>query len=163
MANLAGAVANTLAGLFTGPSGTDFQLDAAAQSLAAVPAIPIKSVLTGNASPELLEQSLALQYPTVLVYCEKLSNTLKEKSRVFSGTALAAVEIRHTQDQIQNMQETLEVYVAAACQVLDNNRGDWGNGLFYRGGYQVSFGPVKHGGRNFLQIARVSVEVDIIV
>jgi hypothetical protein len=164
MGNLAGSVASTLAGLFTDPVGADFQLDSVAQSLAAVPSIPLKSVITGNASPELIEQSLALQYPTVVVYCEKLNNTLKEKFRVFSGTALAIVEVRHTQDQIQNMQETLEVYIAAACQVLDSNdsnRGDWGNGLFYRGGYQVNFGPVKRGGRNFLQIARITVEVDV--
>jgi hypothetical protein len=161
MANFAGAVESSIASLFTATSGRDFVLDAVAQTLGSVPVIPLKSVVTGNASPELMEQSLALQYPTIVIYCEKLSNTLKEKFRVFSGTAIAVVEIRHTQDQIQNMQGALELYVTAACMVLDNNRGDWGNGLFYRGGYQVGFGPVKRGGRNFLQIARVSIEVDI--
>jgi hypothetical protein len=45
--------------------------------------------------------------------------------------------------------------------VLDSNRGSWGQGVFFTGGYEVSFDPVQHGGRNFLQVARVSFEVDL--
>jgi hypothetical protein len=44
--------------------------------------------------------------------------------------------------------------------VLDANRGNWGEGMFFTGGYEVKFEPVQHGGRNFLQIARVVFEVD---
>jgi hypothetical protein len=161
MTNLAGAVEMALIGLLQAPSSGGFAINAATASLGQAPAIPIKSILCGNVSPDLMEQSVAFQYPAVAIYCEKLANALKEKCRTFSGTATAVIEIRHSQDQIQNIQAELEIYVAAACDVLDNNRGDWGGGLFYSGGYDVSFGPAKRGGRNFLQIAKVAVEVEI--
>jgi hypothetical protein len=161
MANIAGAVENAVSSLFQAPAGNGIVMNAVTANLGQVPAIPMSSIVRGNVSPDLLEQSVALQYPAVVIYCEKLANTLKEKFRTFSGTVTAAIEVRYTQDQIQNMQAQLEIYVAAACQILDNNRGDWGGGLFYRGGYQVTFGPAKRGGRNFLQTAKVTVEVDV--
>jgi len=46
-------------------------------------------------------------------------------------------------------------------QVLDANRGSWGQGMFFTGGYEVKFDPVQHGGRNFLQVAKVTFEVDL--
>ena len=41
--------------------------------------------------------------------------------------------------------------------------GDWGQGMFFAGGYEVAFEPVRHGGKNFLQVAKVSFEVDLSV
>ncbi len=161
MASLATASATAVFNLFTATAGDDFALDAVARGLSDVPSLSLASVLLGNASPEIYEQSLAIKYPTVNVYCENLNNTLKEKFRVFSGTAGVAVQIRHSQDQIQGIQASLETYATAACEILDDSRGDLGNGLFYRGGYKVAFTPVKRGGRNFLQVAQITLELDI--
>ena len=167
MTNLASLVTSSLQELFTAPTSDgalpDYSLNAIAQGIQAVPAFPVASILRGNSSPELTEQSIALQYPVMTIYCDKLSNTLKEKYRVFSGSAQVVVEVRHSTDRIQGIQEALETYVASACQILDNSRGDWANGVFYAGGYDVTFGPVKRGGRNFLQIAKFTVNVDISV
>jgi hypothetical protein len=33
--------------------------------------------------------------------------------------------------------------------------------MYYAGGYQASFGPVKHGGRNFIQVAKVTFDVGV--
>jgi hypothetical protein len=46
-------------------------------------------------------------------------------------------------------------------QVLDGNRGDWGSGMYYAGGYQVAFGAVKHGGKNYIQVAKVTFEIGV--
>ena len=46
-------------------------------------------------------------------------------------------------------------------QVLDFSRGDWGDGMYYAGGYQVTFGSVKHGGKNFVQSAKVIFEIGV--
>jgi hypothetical protein len=46
-------------------------------------------------------------------------------------------------------------------QVLDQNRGDWGEGMYYTGCYEATFGPVKHGGLNFIQIGKVTFEVGV--
>ena len=53
-----------------------------------------------------------------------------------------------------------QLYTDAISQTLNQNRGDWGHGLFYAGGYEVSFGPVKHGGRNFIKSAKISLDLD---
>jgi hypothetical protein len=44
---------------------------------------------------------------------------------------------------------------------LDQSRGDWGGGMLYSGGYEVNYGPVKLGGKHFLQITKIVFEVDI--
>jgi hypothetical protein len=33
--------------------------------------------------------------------------------------------------------------------------------MYYAGGYQVAFGPVKHGGKNFIQIAKITFEIGV--
>jgi len=161
--NLATTVAATLSSILTAPSDGNIQLNTVVASLSTVPLVAIGSVIMGNAGAELNEQSLAVTYPTITIYCEKLSNTLKEKFRTFSGTAETVIEVRQSQDHLQNIQAALETYVSAVCQILDASRGDWGNGIFYTGGYVVAFGPVKRGGTNFIQTGRIVLNVDLIV
>ncbi len=61
----------------------------------------------------------------------------------------------------RGIEDQLRLYVDAVTQVLDANRGSWGQGVFFTGGYEVNFDPVQHGGQNFLQIAKVTLEVDL--
>src|SRR5205085_10633017 len=96
---------------------------------------------------DVAERSTTVQYPAVNVYCEKIANTLKEKFRAFSGDVHMAIELRHSQDRLEGLQDTLEIYADALAQVLNAGRGDWGDGMFYGGAYVVSFGPVKKGGK----------------
>lgn len=70
-------------------------------------------------------------------------------------------EVRVSQDRLEGVESQLQLYVDALTQVLDQGRGDLGDGVFYAGGYEVSYSPVKHGGRNFLQTAKVTFTVDI--
>ena len=114
-----------------------------------------------NAAADLAERGEMVRYPTVQVYCEKLVNSLTEKFRTFSGTAQMAAEIRYSQDRLQGLQEGLEQCADAVTQVLDGNRGDWGSGMYYAGGYQVAFGAVKHGGKNYIQVAKVTFEIGV--
>ena len=114
-----------------------------------------------NVAADLAEAGEIVRYPTIQVYCEKLVNSLTEKFRTFSGTAQMAAEVRHSQDRLQGLQEGLETYTDALMQVLDGNRGDWGSGMFYAGGYQVAYGAVKHGGKNYIQVAKVTFEIGV--
>jgi hypothetical protein len=114
-----------------------------------------------NAAADLVERGEAVRYPAVQVYCEKVINSLTEKFRTFSGTVQMAAEVRHSQDRLQGLQEDLELCADAVTQVLDTNRGDWGSGMFYTGGYQVAFGPAKKGGRNYIQVAKVTFEIGV--
>src|SRR6185295_10905373 len=123
--------------------------------------IPVEGVIQQNAPAALMEKSSAVKYPVVLVYCDRVQNLLTEKFRRFSGKARAVAEVRASQDRIEGLEERVRLYVDAVTQVLDANRGDWGQGMFFTGGYEVKFDPVQHGGRNILQTAKVIFEVDL--
>jgi hypothetical protein len=126
-----------------------------------LPAIAPAQIVAQNVSPELWEQSVSGNYPMICVYCSKIANQLKEKFRTFSGVVEMTAEARVSQNQLQQIEANLEVYVDAITAVLAQNRGDWGNGVLYSGGYDVAFGAVKHGGQNFLQAAKVSFVLEV--
>jgi hypothetical protein len=71
-----------------------------------------------------------------------------------------AIEVRVSQDRLEGIDRITQLYTDALTQTLNQNRGDWGQGLFYSGTFEIFFGTVKHGGSNFLKIAKVSLEVD---
>ncbi len=121
-----------------------------------VPTIAPQQIIGQNVSPEILERSTTTKYPVLCVYCSKVTNLLREKFRTFSGDVDMVIEARVSQDRLEDMETHAQFYVDAITQVLDSNRGDWGDGVFYAGGYEVAFGGLKQGGRNFLQTAKVS-------
>jgi len=119
------------------------------------------SVANQNVSFELSEKSQVVKYPVVLVYTDRIRNLLTEKFRTFSGKVRTVAEVRVSQDRIEGTEERLRLYVDAVTRVLDQHRGNWGEGAFFGGQYEVSIDAVKHGGRNFLQVAKVMFEVDL--
>ena len=153
------AVSKTLQKLLT-PAGLPENL-AAVSELQGVMLAPVtaKQVFAQNVAQKLVERSVEVKYPTVLVYCEKIVNDLREKFRTFSGRVLVAIEVRVSQDRIEGIEQVLSNYVDAVTRVLDQNRGDWGGGTFYTGGYEVTFDKVESGGKHFLQSARVRFQV----
>jgi hypothetical protein len=114
-----------------------------------------------NVAFDLEEKTGTVAYPAASVYCQTLVNDLGQKFRTFSGKAHMAIEVRHSQDRIDSLEAHLQTYVDAVLLTLDGNRGDWNDGMYYAGGYEVAFGPVKKGGRNFLQSATVTLALDI--
>jgi hypothetical protein len=146
----------------TGPNGMNAGLAALAQTDRAV-AAPLATAHfhAANAAADLAEAATAVQYPTINVYCEKIVNSLTEKFRRFSGTVHMGVEIRHSQDRLEGLQDRLELYADAVADALDGARGDWGDGMFYAGGYEVAFGAIKRGGRHFAQTAKVTFQIGV--
>lgn len=126
-----------------------------------LPAIGEKQIFAQNVSFDLVDRTVEARYPALNIYCEKISNLLREKFRTFSGKAHMAVEVRLSQDRLDGLEKKLHLYVDAVTQVLDQNRGDWGEGMYYAGGYEAVFTPVKHGGKNFIQIAKITFEVGV--
>lgn len=118
-------------------------------------------VYAQNVAADVAERSTNTKYPSVYVYCEKIANALTEKFRSFSGSLQMAIEIRHSQDRLDGLQNGLELYIDSVTQVLNSGRGDWGNGLYYAGGYDVTLGAVKHGGKNFVQAAKVTFRIEV--
>jgi hypothetical protein len=135
--------------------------DLSAQQNLSLAAIAAQQIIPQNVAPEFAERSTVSKYPLIYAYCGKLVNQLREKFRAFSGDAEMVVEARVSEDRLEDMETQVQLYVDAITQVLDASRGDWGDGVFYGGGYEVAYGGVKHGGRNFIQIAKVSFTLEI--
>ena len=146
----------------TGPAGVNASLAELTQA-EQTEADPLEAtqVRTQNVAVDLVERGGTVKYPAVHLYCEKISNKLTEKFRTFSGAVQMAIEIRQSQDRLDGLQDRLELYADAMTQVLQQNRGDWGDGMFYAGAYDVSFHAVKQGGKNFLQIAKITFEIGV--
>lgn len=146
----------------TGTTGVNAALATLTAGTSAVGTTPgIAQITAQNVAAELAERSATVQYPALNVYCEKILNDLTQKFQTFSGRVVMAVEIRHSQDRLDGIESAVESYADAVMQVLDKNRGDWSDGMYYSGGYQVSFGPVKHGGKNFIQVAKLTFEIGV--
>jgi len=162
MPEIATMTTSKLMGILTGSEGVPAAVAALSQaqnlSLAAVAAAQI---IAQNVAPDVSERSTVSSYPLVYVYCSKVVNQLREKFRTFSGDAELVIETRISQDRLDGMQTNLNAYVDAVTQVLDDNRGDWGDGVFYAGGYEITYGGIKHGGRNFLQLGKISIVTQI--
>lgn len=158
---IANAVTGKILNRMSGSSGVNARLAALAEAGQNI-ASPLAAaqIRTQNVAADLAERG-GVQYPALHVYCDKLVNSLTEKFRRFSGTARTTIEIRHSQDRLEGLQDALETYADAVAHSLDEARGDWGDGMYYAGGYEASFGAVKQGGRNFIQSAKITFEVGV--
>ncbi len=161
MISIANRATSKLVQLLAAPSGLNTNIASLAQAEnVTLATIPVTHLFTDNVSSDIAEKSVAPKYTSVYVYCEKVVNTLKEKFRSFSGSIEMVIEVRVSQDRLQGIDRIAQLYTDAVTQTLNQSRGDWGQGLFYSGTFEVFFGIVKHGGRNFLKTAKVSFEVD---
>jgi len=162
MANIGTRTSSKFLQLLMTPAGLSENLAAVGELLGVVlPPVGEKQIFVQSVAQELVERSVDVKSPTLLLYCEKISNDLREKFRTFSGKAFMVIEVRVSQDRIEGLGRSLEIYVDTVTRILDQNRGDWGNGMFYTGGYEAVFGEMKHGGRNFIQTGKVKFEVAV--
>ena len=133
----------------------------AADSGIALTPLPAEQIVNQNVGAAIAERAAAVKYPAVHVYSNRVRNVITEKFRTFSGKVQTVAEVRVSQDRIEGIEDQTRLYVDAVTAVLDANRGNWGQGMFYTGGYEVSFDPLQQGGRNLMQVARVTFEVDL--
>jgi S1-C subfamily serine protease len=162
MAGLSGTLTSIVVSMLTSTTdGANVRIGTIVQADSSLQTIGARTIAALNASVDISEKTGYVQYPALLVYCDKLSNALTEKFRQFSGKAHVVVEARYSQDELGNLQTNADVYVDAVCALLDDSRGDWGSGFFYSGGYDVSYEPVVRGGNNFLQRAKVGFNVEV--
>jgi hypothetical protein len=162
MAWVGSTVTAQIVTLLAAPQGLNACVATLAQAEAlTLPPMGQNQIAGQNVPIELAERSTDVRYPSVNVYCEKIVNQLKEKFRNFSGKAVMTIEVRVSQDRLDGIEGQLQTYVDAVTQVLDQNRGNWGEGMYFAGCYEAVLGPVKHGGQNFIQIGKVTFDVGV--
>jgi hypothetical protein len=160
MAQLAHNALHLAADRLRAETGLPYTVAAVAER-ANIPLPAIAEIHTQNVAFDLIEKTAGAQYPRVHLYTEKITNSLREKFRAFSGTVRLVADVRVSRDRMEDIESTLLHYVDAVTDVLDSHRGCWAPGVLYTGGYEVALQPLKHGGKNFLQSAKITFELEV--
>jgi len=107
--------------------------------------------------------NIQLTYPRVCLYSSNVKNTQFEKFRSFSGQVLLVAEIWASDNLATQADEWIHFYVESVGEILQNNIGDWGDGMFYGGAYNVMFQPPKAGGLGFVESAKLTLSLNVSV
>lgn len=162
ISKISSAAANKVIERMRAPAGINAGL-AALTGADAMLAAPVEAgqIRAQNAAADMAERGGSMRYPTIHVFCQKIVNDLSEKFRSFSGKVQMVIELRHSQDKLTGLQDALELYADSITRMLDGARGDWGDGMFYGGGYEVAVSPAKQGGKNVMQAAKITFQIGV--
>jgi hypothetical protein len=154
--------AQKFAALLTTSSAIETQVASlSASSGVNVPIIPASHVYLSSAPAGMAELQQQLGYPRISVFSTKLKNTQAEKFRSLSGSVTVTAEIAATGDLLADVDTWIHFYVEAITAILRQNRGDWGDGVFFSGAFDIDVQPPKPGASGFLQLARVNFDVGV--
>lgn len=123
--------------------------------------LPEVSITDQNISPDILEKKSGAVYPSLHIYCDRFENQLVEKFRIFSGIVNSVAEIRISHDYISALTAQEKILTEAVSAVLNQLRGDLDEGIFFGGVYNISFSPIKHGGKNYFQVIKISFPLNV--
>jgi hypothetical protein len=126
-----------------------------------VPTIGTAQVILSSAAANLADNNIQLSYPRVCIYSTGLKNNQLEKFRSFSGQVMVTAEIWASGDLVTDVDTWIHFYVESVAAILQRSIGDWGNGMFYAGAYDVQFQPPKTGGLGFVVSAKLSFTVNV--
>jgi hypothetical protein len=122
---------------------------------------PEPTVQSAHITGEQWEKAGPQKYPQLVVYCERIRNLQTDKFKRFSGVVDLAIEVRNSGDHVQGLEQGTLLYVEAVSDVIEECRGEWRPCVYSTGQYDVKFEPVKPGGKRFLQVAHITVPVQV--
>jgi hypothetical protein len=126
-----------------------------------VPVISTTQIVASSAAPDLADNNLQMSYPRVCVYTNGIQNKQIEKFRSFSGTLTVVVEIWASANLLTQTDQWIHFYIEAVTELLRSNIGDWGNGFFFSGKYDVQFQPPKAGGFGFVESSKLTITLNV--
>jgi hypothetical protein len=105
--------------------------------------------------------SLEATYPRVCVYSTGIRNLLTEKFRTFSGVVAVTADIWASANLVNESDEWIHYYTEAVSLILQQNVGDWGDGLYFAGKYDVEIQSPVTGGFGFVQLAKLTCSLNV--
>ncbi len=154
--------AEKVSALLTNGNALTLQISAIANSSNRnVPIIPASQIVLTSATPEMGDKNLQFTYPRVCLYSTGLKNTHTEKFRSLSGTVSVIADIWVSANLFQDTNNWSHFYVEALTNVLRQSIGDWGDGIFFSGAYDVQFQAPKAGGFGFVELVKVTCSVNV--
>ena len=148
--------------LLTGANALGQQISTLAlEANVSVPTIAPGDVVLSSVSPDIGDKNLQLTYPRVCLYSSGLKNTQVEKFRSLSGMVAVVVEIWASGNMVTQSDQWIHFYVEAVTDILRSDIGDWGDGIFFSGAYDIQFQQPKAGGFGFVQSAKVTCNLNV--
>ena len=126
-----------------------------------VPVVSAKQIILSSAGAEIADRDVELTYPRVCLYTSGFKASQLEKFRSLSGTLSTVAEIWMSGNLVSDTDRWIHFYVEAVSSLLRANIGDWGDGVFFFGAYDVQFQPPKAGGLGFVQMARIRCDITV--
>jgi hypothetical protein len=126
-----------------------------------VPVITTTQVVFSSASPDLGDKNIQLTYPRICLYTGGLKNVQFEKFRSLSGSLAVTAEIWASANLVEEVDQWIHFYVEAVTGILRESIGDWGDGLFFTGVYDIQFQPPKVGGIGYVELAKVTCNLSV--
>ncbi len=149
--------AQKVADLLNANGSLQMQITGMGESIGVViPVIEAAQVVVTAASPDIGDKDVQLTYPRICLYTGTLKNTQHEKFRSLSGSIAVIADVWASSDLVSDADQWIHVYVQAMTNILRQNLGDLGDGLYFGGGYEVQFQAPKAGGLGYVESARVS-------
>jgi len=147
-----------VASLLTANNALSQQIAAAGQAASLVlPIIQAGQVVLTATSPDIGDRDVELTYPRICLYSTGLKNNQGEKCRTLSGTATVVAEVWASATLVGDADRAIHFYVDAVTNILRQNLGDWSDGVFFPGVYDIQFQAPKPGGFGFVESAKITV------
>jgi hypothetical protein len=119
-----------------------------------------RALLVHNIGPDLADQNRSTIYPAIYLYAARMENLPRLRFGAFAGPIRLVADLRTTGERYDHLERDLTALVERVTAVLAARTGSWGEGLIYSGAYAVRFEPIKLGGRNFIQSAKIEIEIE---
>jgi hypothetical protein len=133
----------------------------AATNRVTVPVILSSQVVVSAAAPQIGDMDMQLTYPRVSLYTVGLKNTRVEKFRTLSGSLTLVADIWASADLMTQVDQWIHYYVEGVTEIFRQNTGDWGNGIFFDGSFDIQFHLPATGGLGFVQNAKVTLNLHV--
>lgn len=124
-----------------------------------VPPIDSAHVYLSSATNDVGDSESRLGYPRVCVYSSGFKNSQFEKFRSLSGSVTTILDVWSSANLVEETDRCIHYYVEGLSALIRDSSGDWGDGLFFSGVYDVQFQSPKTGGFGFVQLARVRFDL----
>lgn len=148
--------------LLTNGNALQTQIAALADSCGLViPPIASTQVLLSSASALIGDKDAQFTYPRICLYGVRIQNTQAEKFRSLSGSLSVVAEVWASANLVNQTDQWIHFYVEALTDILRQSIGDWQDGVFFGGVYDVQFQAPAIGGFGYVQSAKVVCDFNV--
>lgn len=160
MANLTLAAIEKMRALLLESGGLNDKLyEIARRDMVEPQTIADESLLVRHFGADASDANSDLEYPIVFLYCNRIENRLEAKFTEFSGRIFLTAEVRASEETLDLLDGQAARLAEAVTDALTPHRGKWTDHAAFDGRYETKFEAARVGGKNFMQTARVEIEL----